>query len=41
VEERIDLKQPDAGAQLDQALALYLIMRDLLTDLNAVAAAGS
>ncbi len=36
VEERIDLKQPDAGAQLDQALALYLIMRDLLTDLNAV-----
>ncbi len=33
---RVDLKHPDANAQLDQSLAMYLIMRNLLTDLNAV-----
>ncbi|HNY26680.1 MAG TPA: hypothetical protein PLA90_02170 [Candidatus Sumerlaeota bacterium] len=36
VGNRIDLKHPDSSAQLDQSLSLYLIMRNLLTDLNAV-----
>jgi len=33
---RLDLSQQDASDKLDQSLAMYLIMRDLLTDLNAV-----
>lgn len=33
---RLDLKAEQAGAQLDQSLALYLIMRDTLLELNAV-----
>lgn len=33
---RLDLSQPGASEKFDQSLALYLIMRDLLTDLNAV-----
>jgi L-fucose isomerase len=36
VGNRIDLKNPDSSAQLDQSLSLYLIMRNLLADLNAV-----
>jgi L-fucose isomerase len=34
--ERIDLSQEDAEGKLNQSLGMYLIMRDLLTDLNAV-----
>jgi L-fucose isomerase len=34
--ERLDLSQPDADVKLDQSLAMYLIMRDLVADLNAV-----
>ena len=33
---RLDLSQENAGEKLDQSLAMYLIMRDLLTDLGAV-----
>ena len=33
---RLDLSQADASAKFDQSLAMYLIMRDLLRDLNAV-----
>ncbi len=33
---RIALSQEDANEKLDQSLAMYLIMRDLLRDLNAV-----
>jgi L-fucose isomerase len=33
---RIDLSQNDADRKLDQSLALYLIMRDLLAELNSV-----
>ncbi|MFO7821838.1 MAG: hypothetical protein R6V56_07295 [Lentisphaeria bacterium] len=36
VGKRVDLSQQDASAKLDQSLAMYLIMRDLLKDLNAV-----
>jgi L-fucose isomerase len=34
--DRIDLSQPNAAEKLDQSLAMYLIMRDLMRDLNAV-----
>jgi L-fucose isomerase len=34
--ERLDLSQPQADAKFNQGLAMYLIMRDLLKDLNAV-----
>ncbi|MBN1816331.1 MAG: hypothetical protein JW828_03165 [Sedimentisphaerales bacterium] len=34
--KRLDIAQPDADKKLDQSLAMYLIMRDLLADLNAV-----
>ena len=34
--ERLDLSQPDADVKLDQSLAMYLIMRDLIGELNAV-----
>jgi len=34
--DRIDLSQPDGQVKFTQGLALYLIMRDLLADLNAV-----
>jgi L-fucose isomerase len=34
--DRLDLSQPDADVKLDQSLAMYLIMRDLVADLNAV-----
>ncbi len=33
---RLDLVRPDAGEKLDKGLALYLIVRDLVGDLNAV-----
>jgi len=33
---RIDLSQENADEKLDQSLAMYLIMRDLLAELNAV-----
>jgi len=33
---RLDLSQPGASEKFDQSLAMYLIMRDLLADLNAV-----
>ena len=33
---RIDLSQENADGKLDQSLAMYLIMRDLLAELNAV-----
>ncbi|MBN1943495.1 MAG: hypothetical protein JW849_09415 [Phycisphaerae bacterium] len=36
VGSRLDLSQTDASEKFDQGLAMYLIMRDLLTDLNAV-----
>ncbi|MBN1556025.1 MAG: hypothetical protein JXA11_14875 [Phycisphaerae bacterium] len=36
VGERLDLSQPDASEKFDQGLAMYLIMRDLLEELNAV-----
>lgn len=35
----IDVSQPNGSKNLDQSLAMYLIMRDLLTDLNAVGGA--
>ncbi|GAB4343950.1 MAG: hypothetical protein Kow0099_22900 [Candidatus Abyssubacteria bacterium] len=34
--DRIDLSQEHASEKLDQSLAMYLIMRDLMHDLNAV-----
>lgn len=34
--KRLDLSQPGASPKLDQSLAMYLIMRDLMRDLNAV-----
>ena len=34
--KRLDLSQTDADARFNQSLAMYLIMRDLLDDLNAV-----
>lgn len=34
--KRIDLSQEEAGKKLEQSLAMYLIMRDLLIELNAV-----
>ena len=36
VGKRLDLSQADADKKLDQSLAMYLIMRDLITELNAV-----
>lgn len=33
---RLDLSQPDADRKLDQSLAMYLIMRDLMAEINAV-----
>lgn len=33
---RLDLSQPHALAKLDQSLAMYLIMRDLMAEINAV-----
>ncbi len=36
VGSRLDLSQPEGSAKLNQSLAMYLIMRDLLADLNAV-----
>ncbi len=33
---RVDLSQENAGEKLDRSLAMYLIMRDLLAELNAV-----
>ncbi len=33
---RIDLSQDQASDKLDQSLAMYLIMRDLMADMNAV-----
>ncbi|MHB9130696.1 MAG: hypothetical protein ACYDBB_06360 [Armatimonadota bacterium] len=36
VGDRLDLSQEDASAKFDQSLAMYLIMRNLLQDLNAV-----
>lgn len=35
----IDISQPGGSENLNKSLAMYLIMRDLLTDLNAVAGA--
>jgi len=35
----IDISQPNGNENLDKSLAMYLIMRDLLTDLNAVGGA--
>jgi L-fucose/D-arabinose isomerase len=37
--ERVDLSQPDGSQKLDQSLAMYLIMRDLMESHNAVAGA--
>lgn len=34
--KRIEMTQPNAAQRLDQSLALYLVIRDLLADLNAV-----
>jgi L-fucose isomerase len=34
--KRIDMSQPNASKKLDQGLALYLIMRDIVAELNAV-----
>ena len=34
--ERLDLSQDGADEKLDQSLAMYLIMRDLMAELNAV-----
>ena len=34
--ERLDMSQPQASEKFDKGLALYLIMRDLLAELNAV-----
>jgi L-fucose isomerase len=36
VGDRLDLSQPGADAKFNQGLAMYLIMRDLAADLNAV-----
>lgn len=36
VGKRLDLSQPDGEAKFNQSLALYLIVRDLLAELNAV-----
>jgi L-fucose isomerase len=36
VGNRVNLSKPNAAALFDQSLALYLIVRDLLKDLNAV-----
>jgi len=36
VGNRLDLSQENASARLDQSLAMYLIMRDLIGELNAV-----
>jgi L-fucose isomerase len=36
VGKRLDLSQPQAEAKFNQSLALYLIVRDLLAELNAV-----
>ena len=36
VGDRLDLSQDNAGEKFNQSLALYLIVRDLLADLNAV-----
>ena len=36
VGRRLDLRQPDASEKFNQGLALYLIVRDLLDELNAV-----
>jgi len=36
---RIDMSQPNADEKLEKSLAMYLIMRDLMKDLNAVAGA--
>jgi L-fucose isomerase len=33
---RLDMSQPDADKKLDQSLAMYLIMRDLMAEINAV-----
>jgi len=34
--KRLDLSQPDAETKLDQSLAMYLIMRDLMAEVDAV-----
>jgi L-fucose isomerase len=34
--ERLDLSQPDGNAKFNQGLAMYLIMRNLMADLDAV-----
>ena len=34
--KRLDMSQPDADSKLDQSLAMYLIMRDLMAEINAV-----
>lgn len=34
--KRVDLSQADADEKLNQSLVMYLIMRDLISDLNAV-----
>lgn len=36
---RLDLSQPKSSEKLDQSLAMYLIMRDLMNDVNAVGGA--
>jgi L-fucose isomerase len=36
VGDRLDLSQDNAGEKLDQSLAMYLIMRDLLAEVDAV-----
>ncbi len=36
LKNRLDLSQPDAEKKLHQSMALYLIMRNLMNDLNAV-----
>jgi len=33
---RLDMSQPDAAKKLDQSLAMYLIMRELISEVNAV-----
>ncbi len=37
--DRVDLSQPNGSEKLDQSLAMYLIMRDLMEEHNAVAGA--
>lgn len=34
--DRVDVSQPDGSAKVDQGLAMYLIMRDLMAEVNAV-----